>query len=106
MRTILSIAILSIAVAPVVAHHAFSAEFDADRPMQLQGTVTKTEWINPHSWIHIEVKATDGTLQNWAIECGAPNAASCTRNGIRSARKPWPLCLSKKLQTDCRQRKH
>jgi hypothetical protein len=74
MRTILSIAIVSIAVVPVVAHHAFSAEFDADRPLQLQGTVTKTEWINPHSWIHIEVKATDGTLENWAIECGAPNA--------------------------------
>ena len=74
MRTILLTVITSITVAPVAAHHAFSAEFDADRPLQLQGTVTKTEWINPHSWIHIEVKATDGTLENWAIECGAPNA--------------------------------
>ena len=73
-----SVAIVSLAVlltaTPVLAHHAFSAEFDADRPMQLQGTVTKTEWINPHSWIHIEVEAADGTLQSWAIECGAPNA--------------------------------
>ena len=70
-----SVAIVSLAVlltaTPVLAHHAFSAEFDADRPMQLQGTVTKTEWINPHSWIHIEVKDDDGNVENWAIECGA-----------------------------------
>jgi len=73
-----AVAIVSLAVlltaTPVLAHHAFSAEFDADRPMQLQGTVTKTEWINPHSWIHIEVKDDDGNVENWAIECGAPNA--------------------------------
>jgi len=71
--TIVSLAVLLTAT-PVLAHHAFSAEFDADRPMQLQGTVTKTEWINPHSWIHIEVKDDDGNVENWAIECGAPNA--------------------------------
>ena len=73
-----SVAIVSLAVlltaTPVLAHHAFSAEFDADRPMQLQGTVTKTEWINPHSWIHIEVADDNGNIENWAIECGAPNA--------------------------------
>ena len=78
MLTKVAVAIVSLAVlltaTPVLAHHAFSAEFDADRPMQLQGTVTKTEWINPHSWIHIEVKDDDGNVENWAIECGAPNA--------------------------------
>ena len=78
MRTTASLVIagigLALAFAPVVAHHAFSAEFDADRPMQLQGTVTKTEWINPHSWIHIDVTNENGTVESWAIECGAPNA--------------------------------
>ncbi len=65
---------LLMATPPVIAHHAFSAEFDADRPMTLHGTVTKTEWINPHSWIHIDVTDDGGTVQSWAIECGAPNA--------------------------------
>ncbi len=59
---------------PISAHHAFSAEFDADRPMQHPGTVTKTEWINPHSWIHIDVQDDTGNVESWAIECGAPNA--------------------------------
>ena len=78
MRTTTSLVIagigLALASAPVAAHIAFSAEFDADRPMQLQGTVTKTEWINPHSWIHIDVTDENGTVESWAIECGAPNA--------------------------------
>jgi hypothetical protein len=62
------------------AHHAFSSEFDANRPLILRGTVTKTEWINPHSWIHIEVKNADGKVESWAIECGAPN--SLMRRGL------------------------
>ena len=62
------------------AHHAFSAEFDADRPLTLQGSVSKTEWINPHSWIHIDVKGDDGRVVTWAIECGAPN--SLMRRGL------------------------
>jgi hypothetical protein len=58
----------------VVAHHAFSAEFDAKRPVKLRGTVTKMEWINPHSWIHIDVKDGKGKVESWMVEGGAPNA--------------------------------
>jgi hypothetical protein len=62
------------AATPAVAHHAFSAEFDADMPVTLEGTVTKMEWVNPHSWIHIDVKNDDGSVDSWMIEGGAPNA--------------------------------
>lgn len=62
------------ATAPVTAHHAFAAEFDASKPIKLRGTVTKMEWINPHTWIHIEVKRPNGTVEPWAIEGGPPNA--------------------------------
>ena len=58
---------------PVVAHHAFAAEFDADRPVEFSGTVTKVEWINPHVWIHVDVKKDDGTIERWAFEAGTPN---------------------------------
>ncbi len=63
-----------LASVPVVAHHAFSAEFDAKRPVKLRGTVTKMEWINPHSWIHIDVKDAKGKVESWMVEGGAPNA--------------------------------
>ena len=66
--------VLMLAAAPVWAHHAFAAEFDADKPIKLKGTVTKMEWINPHAWIHIDVKAEDGTVTNWMIEAAAPNS--------------------------------
>jgi hypothetical protein len=59
---------------PLVAHHSFAAEFDARRPVKLRGTVTKMEWVNPHSWIHIDVKNPDGTISKWMIEAGAPNS--------------------------------
>jgi len=55
-------------------HHAFAAEFDANKPIKLRGTVTKMEWINPHTWIHIEVKRPNGAVERWAIEGGPPNA--------------------------------
>ena len=67
------VALLIFAVAPASAHHAFAAEFDAKRPIKLQGTVTKMEWINPHAWIHIDVKKADGTIEEWMIEAGTPN---------------------------------
>ncbi len=57
-----------------IAHHSFAAEFDAKRPVKLRGTVTKMEWINPHSWIHIDVKTDAGKVEQWMIEGGAPNA--------------------------------
>ena len=78
MRTKLSLMIaglgLLLAAVPVLAHHSFAAEFDAKKPVKLSGTVTKMEWINPHAWIYIDVKNTDGTVTNWMVEAGAPNA--------------------------------
>jgi hypothetical protein len=59
---------------PALAHHAFAAEFDIEKPVALKGTVTVMEWVNPHSWIHIDVKGPDGTVVNWMVEGGSPNA--------------------------------
>ena len=56
------------------AHHAFAAEFDATKPIKLRGTVVKMEWINPHTWIHLDVKTPKGTVERWMIEGGPPNA--------------------------------
>ena len=69
---LLGIAVLA-GGARVIAHHAFAAEFDKDKPIKLEGTVTKMQWINPHPWIHISVKSADGKVEPWMIEASAPN---------------------------------
>ena len=78
MRTKLSALLASVGVvlsgALISAHHAFSAEFDVKRPVKLEGTVTKMEWVNPHSWIHMDVTGPDGKTVRWKVEGGAPNA--------------------------------
>lgn len=66
--------VLLLAAAPARAHHAFAAEFDAEKPVKFKGTVTKMEWINPHAWIHIDVKGEDGKVTPWMIEAAAPNS--------------------------------
>jgi hypothetical protein len=84
MRTRLAIvatcASLLLAAMPVRAHHSFAAEFDAKKPISLRGTVTRVEWINPHTWIHIDVKSPDGRVTEWMIEGGTPN--TLFRRGI------------------------
>lgn len=57
----------------VSAHHAFAAEFDADKPIDLKGTVTKIKWVNPHSWLYFDVTEPGGKVTNWGVEFGAPN---------------------------------
>jgi hypothetical protein len=64
---------LTAAAVSVSAHHAFAAEFDANKPVTMKGTVTKMEWLNPHVWLHMDVKQPNGTVENWAFEAGTPN---------------------------------
>jgi hypothetical protein len=66
----------------VAAHHAFSAEFDREKPVKVQGKVTKMEWVNPHAWLYLDVVGDDGKTVNWGIELGAPNAL--VRRGWRT----------------------
>ena len=63
-----------LASGPVAAHHAFSSEFDATKPVKLRGKITRMEWINPHAWMHLQVVGEDGETQNWMIEAGPPGA--------------------------------
>ena len=70
---VLSGALMSMSAAALSAHHSFAAEFDANQPVQLKGTVVKVEWINPHTWIHLDVKKNDGSMERWMIEGGTPN---------------------------------
>jgi len=94
MRTTLVTLIAGIALifvtTRVSAHHAFAAEFDSTKPVTLRGTVVKMEWINPHTWIHLDVKTPKGTVERWMVEGGPPNALyrrGFTRNRCRRARR-------------------
>ncbi len=73
-KLLLTVIGCSLSSGGVLAHHSFAAEFDANQPITLSGTITKMEWINPHAWIHMEVKKPDGTVENWEIETGNPSA--------------------------------
>jgi hypothetical protein len=87
MKTAAVIVLAIIGGAPVWAHHAFAAEFDAKKPVKLRGTVTKMEWINPHAWIHVDVKKADGTVDEWMVEAGTPNTL-LRRGFTRDSLKP------------------
>lgn len=79
-------ALLLLAAAPLSAHHSFAAEFDAKAPVTLKGTVKQMDWVNPHSWIHLEVKNPDGTVTTWMIEGGTPNTLlrrGFTKNSLK-----------------------
>ena len=91
MRTRLSLVVVGVGLlvlgaAPVMAHHAFSSEFDGNRPVKLTGVVTRMEWVNPHAWIHLDVKRPDGTVESWAVEGGTPN--TLLRRGLRKTDLP------------------
>jgi hypothetical protein len=75
-----------LAATPLAAHHSFSAEFDVSQPVTLRGTLTKMEWINPHGWLHIDVKQPDGTVVDWACEAGGPTAL--LKRGLRKTDFP------------------
>lgn len=70
-------------MAPAIAHHAFAAEFDAAKPVKVDGVITKVRMVNPHSWIYLDVKGKDGSVTNWGFEFGTPS--SLKNNGLSKA---------------------
>lgn len=87
---ILAVAGVLAAALPVLAHHSFSAEFDADKPVRLEGRVVKMDWTNPHTWLYIDVTKPDGTVEHWMVEGGAPGVLlrkGWTRNSLPEGTK-------------------
>jgi hypothetical protein len=74
LHFVVSSAVLLLTAIPGAAHHSFAAEFDLGKPVNVHGTVTKVDWVNPHSWIYVDVKGPDGSVTNWHFELGSPNA--------------------------------
>jgi hypothetical protein len=91
MRTGIALAAIGLLLpVPAMAHHAFGAEFDPNRPVLLKGPVTKVEWVNPHAWIHLEVTKDDGTKETWMVEAGTPNTL-LRRGFTKESLKPGTL---------------
>ena len=85
--TAIAMFVIGVTGTSALAHHSFAGEFDVDKPIKLQGTITRIEWINPHAWIHIDVKRPDGSVESWAIEGGTPNTLfrrGITRDSIKA----------------------
>jgi hypothetical protein len=77
-----AVVVLCVSTGILLGHHAFSSEFDANKPIKIKGTVSRIEWINPHTWIHVDVKEPDGKVTKWMVEGGSPNAL--IRRGVTS----------------------
>ena len=86
LAVVLALVLVGAMAAPVLAHHSFAAEFDANKPLKLTGTVTKIEWQNPHAWFYMDVKGDDGKISNWGFELGSPNGlmrSGWTKNSLK-----------------------
>src|SRR3954465_3127707 len=89
-----ALAAMILAIAPVAALPSFAAEFDISKPVELEGVLTKMEWVNPHGWIYVDVKGPDGQIQHWAVEAGGPR--QLLRRGLR--KEDFPAGIAVKVK--------